>query len=98
MKNLLFTLILMVFSLLFSTKVYAFCPGGSYNATSSVTFDVNCTVTIAFRPTTSSDTVTINSGVTLSSPSGYPFETGAHGGNLVNNGTMASGIGSIMLY
>ena len=98
MKNLLFTLILMVFSLLFSTKVYAFCPGDSYNATSSVTFDVNCTVTIDFIPTTSSDTVTINSGVTLSSPSGYPFETGAHGGNLVNNGTMASGIGSIMLY
>ena len=98
MKNLLFTLILMVFSLLFSTKVYAFCPGDSYNATSSVTFDVNCTVTIDFIPTTSSDTVTINPGVTLSSPSGYPFETGAHGGNLVNNGTMASGIGSIMLY
>ena len=98
MKNLLFTLILMVFSLLFSTKVYAFCPGDSYNATSSVTFDVNCTVTIDFIPTTSSDTVTINSGVTLSSPSGYPFETGARGGNLVNNGTMASGIGSIMLY
>lgn len=98
MKNLLFTLILMVFSLLFSTKVYAFCPGGSYNATSSVTFDVNCEVIISFAPTTSSDTVTINSGVTLSSPSGYPFGTGARGGNLVNNGTMASGYGSIMLY
>jgi hypothetical protein len=97
-RGILFLLIQLI-----SLNVSAFCPGSPYTATSSITFDENCTVNeIDFNPSTSAATLTINSGVTLNSSNGYPFETGtngATGGNLVNNGTMASGgNGSVMVF
>jgi len=99
--------ILMTVSLLFSTKVYAFCPtpnfdNRAYNVTSSETFSVtfanNCAVPVWFNPRNSTDTLTINSGVTLNSVAGYPFSPGttnARGGNIVNNGTLVSGYASV---
>ena len=109
-KNLFFIFILNIFSLLFSTKVYAFCPtpnfqpNGAYNVTSSETFSVtfaaDCAVPVWFNPLNSTDTLTINSGVTLNSVAGYPFSpgtTGARGGNIVNNGTLVSGNASVFV-
>jgi hypothetical protein len=100
----------MTVSLLFSTKVYAFCPtpnfqpNGAYNVTSSETFSVtfanDCAVPVWFNPLNSTDTLTINSGVTLNSVAGYPFSPGttnASGGNIVNNGTLVSGIASVFI-
>jgi hypothetical protein len=101
-------LLLIIF--LFSTKVYAFCPtpnfdNRAYNVTSSETFSVtfanNCAIPVWFNPQNSTDTLTINSGVTLNSRDGYPFEVGnagASGGNIVNNGTLVSGVGSVMIF
>ena len=68
-KNLFFIFILNIFSLLFSTKVYAFCPtpnfdGRAYNVTSSETFSVtfaaDCAIPVWFNPLNSTDTLTIN--------------------------------------
>ena len=69
-KNLFFIFILNIFSLLFSTKVYAFCPtpnfqpNGAYNVTSSETFSVtfaaDCAIPVWFNPLNSTDTLTIN--------------------------------------
>ena len=70
-------------------------------APTNVTFTSNCFISMGFKynPSAGGGTVTINSGATIYTMSGYPFSFSAYGGNanLVNNGTLQAGNAGVQI-
>jgi hypothetical protein len=91
-KNLVLLILLTL-----SASIFAACPP-DLTAT-DITFSSACDLGGGFQydPVVGGGTITIDTGVSLTGPSSYPFET-YKSGNVINRGTMPSGYGSIMVY